>query len=100
MIGGNVDWGILCVVLASSIAIYRGLIAADVPYTIITAWALGGIHRMQSNPDDSRFPIEGLSAAMALCTVVCMVFVGVGSFLALVLALLRSRRNALLHSVA
>jgi len=65
VIGGNVDWAVLCVVLATCVALYRAARFADVPYAFVTAWALGGIYRMQTYAKNQDFPVDGKSEDLA-----------------------------------
>lgn len=75
-IGGNVDWAILCIVVASGIAIYRAFKFADLAYCFVTAWALGGIYRMQKFATDENFPIAGKSNDEATWAITFSLLVG------------------------
>merc|ERR1712166_627389 len=75
-IGGNVDWAILCIVLASSIAMYRAWKYADVAYCFVTAWALGGIYRMQTFATDANYPLAGKSTDLASWALTFSLIVG------------------------
>merc|ERR1711871_991730 len=56
LVGGNVDWAIAMGCVAAAISCYRAVRYADVPYSFVTSWALGGIYRMQTYTNDSNFP--------------------------------------------
>jgi len=75
-IGGNVDWAILCIVVASSLAIYRAWTYADVAYCFVTAWALGGIYRMQTYATDANYPLAGKSTDLASWALTFSLIVG------------------------
>ena len=49
IIGGNADWAIACVVVATTLATYKIFYHADIFYGLTTVWALFGIHRNQTN---------------------------------------------------
>jgi len=63
LVGGNLDWAIACIVLATTIAFYLLLEHGDFVYAVTTAWALFGIYRMQTQAQ----AIWAASAAGALC---------------------------------
>merc|ERR1712028_250581 len=75
-IGGNVDWAILCIVVASSLAIYRAWTHGDVAYCFVTAWALGGIYRMQTYATDANYPLAGKSTDLASWALTFSLIVG------------------------
>lgn len=77
VVGGNVDWAVLCVVLAASVALYRAARFADVPYAFVTAWALGGIYRMQTYAQNADFPTDGKSEDLARWAITFSLIVGV-----------------------
>merc|ERR1711968_333679 len=91
IIGGNVDWAVLCIVIASIFGIYRSVVNVDVPYTFVTAWALGGIYRMQTVAQDTRFPVSGLSADLSHWATAGFTVVGVAGAVAIVRAILLTR---------
>lgn len=94
VVGGDVDWAVLCVCLASAIAVYRAIMTADVAYAFVTTWALAGIMRMQSVAQDTRFPAAALSPTMVSWAIAGMVVVAVAAVCALCLAVARSRRRS------
>lgn len=61
IVGGNVDWAVFVCVFAACLALYRAWKNADVPYTVVTFWALHGIYRMQGFENDASFPVHGRS---------------------------------------
>ena len=65
LVGGNVDWAIAMGCVAAAISCYRAVRYADVPYSFVTSWALGGIYRMQTYANDSNFPAQGKSHDLA-----------------------------------
>lgn len=94
IIGGNVDWAVLCIVAASIFGIYRSVANMDVPYTFVTAWALGGIYRMQTVAQDTRFPVSGLSQDLSHWATAGFIFVGVAGAVALIRAIVLTRSAA------
>lgn len=64
--GGSVDWAIMWAVIFGLIASYNSIFKGDVPYAAVTAWALQGIVRMQTNENATRFPVEDMSKDLAL----------------------------------
>jgi len=83
-IGGNVDWAIMCVVLACLISLYRACRYADIPYSFVTCWALAGVYRMQTIADAKRFPVQALSSTLATWALIMAVISGCGILVALV----------------
>merc|ERR1711871_57092 len=83
-IGGNVDWAIMCVVLACLISLYRASRFADIPYCFVTCWALAGVYRMQTIADAKRFPVQALSSTLATWALITAVISGCGILIALV----------------
>ena len=76
IVGGNVDWAILCIVIASALAMYRAWVYCDVPYSFVTAWALGGIYRMQTYATDENFPTAAKSTDQATWALMFSLIVG------------------------
>merc|ERR1712166_889163 len=76
VLGGNVDWAILCIVIASALAMYRAWVYCDVPYSFVTAWALGGIYRMQTYATDENFPTAAKSTDQATWALMFSLIVG------------------------
>ena len=89
VVGGDVDWAILCIVIASLLAMYRAWTYADVPYSFVTAWALGGIYRMQTYASDENFPKYAKSTDLANWAITFSLLVGVGGLVALSKAVYR-----------
>ena len=89
-VGGNVDWAVLCIVLASSIAMYRAWQYADVAYCFVTAWALGGIYRMQTFSTDENYPTAGRSKDEATWALVFALLVGAAGVVAVGRAVYRA----------
>ena len=90
VIGGNVDWAIAAGVCAAGIACFRAIRYSDIPYSFVTAWALGGIYRMQTYADDSFFPEEGKSHNLATWALTLSLIVGVFGLFALFQAIFKS----------
>jgi hypothetical protein len=68
-VGGSVTWGLFVIVLVSFLAAER-LWRNDVAYAFVAGWALRGIYRMQTVPNEARFPVAAQSkrlAAVANC---------------------------------
>ncbi len=93
LVGGNVDWAVLCISAAASIALYRALRYNDVPYCFTTAWALGGIYRMQTQPENTRFPTVALSSDVANWALVWLVFVGIAGAVSIIAAHWRTKKH-------
>lgn len=91
IIGGNVDWAVLCIVVASIFGIYRSVVNVDVPYTFVTAWALGGIYRMQTVASDTRFPVTGMSEDLSHWATVGFISVGFAGAIAIIRAIILTR---------
>lgn len=90
IIGGNVDWAIAAGVCAAGIACYRAIRYSDIPYCFVTAWALGGIYRMQTYAGDRFFPEEGKSHDLATWALTLSLIVGVFGLFALAQAIFKS----------
>lgn len=91
IIGGNVDWAVLCIVVASVFGIYRSVVNMDVPYTFVTAWELGGIYRMQTVASDARFPVAGMSQDLSRWATIGFISVGVAGAVAIIRAIILTR---------
>ena len=65
LVGGNPDWAIACIVLATTVAFYHLLEHGDFVYAMTTAWALFGIYRMQTHAQ----ALWAVCMAGALCAV-------------------------------
>lgn len=82
-VGGDVDWAVLCIVIASGIALYRAVRYADLAYCFVTAWALGGIYRMQTFATDENYPLAGKSKDEATWALTFSLIVGAAGLFAL-----------------
>lgn len=65
LVGGNTDWAIACIALATAIAGYHIVEHGDFIYALTTAWALFGVYRMQTHAQT----IWAVSMAVALCAI-------------------------------
>jgi hypothetical protein len=84
--GGSADWAIMWVVIFAAVACGLAVLRADVPYAFGTAWALAGIHRMQTVENAERFPIVDLSSSLANTANTFMIIVSIFCALAFVKA--------------
>jgi len=75
----------LAVVLAVAIlGSYMALARYDLAWSLVSAWAVAGVHRMQTTPDPTKFPVEAMSSLLAsgaqwsMVAVLAASFVGAG----------------------
>jgi len=89
-VSGTPIAAIVVVLTSMSIALYFSMVYFDFMWPAVAAWALAGIYRMQTIPDEERFPVDALNACLAkaacITMIVCVVF-AVGAFLASVASL-------------
>lgn len=73
IIGGNTDWAVNAVVIATAIAIYKIFNATDIIYGLTTAWALLGIYRNQK--EQQRIWAEICAIAIITLSIIQMAVV-------------------------
>lgn len=86
-VGGNEDFAVLCMTLASAVALYRAVRMRDVPYCFVAAWAVGGIYRMQKFAPAAKFPTAAKSEDLRTWAAVMIVVVGLSGVFALCAAI-------------
>jgi hypothetical protein len=63
--GGSAQWAVMWVCIFTLVACYVAIARCDFAYAFATAWALGGIYRMQTVEDATRFPPEDMNGELA-----------------------------------
>ena len=76
-VNGNEDFAIAAVCLCAIIACVLAVRNCDVPYALVTIWALGGAHRAHESSQALGFPVELTSRRIADWCSVMMVVVAV-----------------------
>lgn len=92
-VGGNPDFAVMVCVAIALIASFLVVRFGDVPYALVAMWALGGINRMQTVPNEQRFPISGQSQQLASWSLAMIIVVACATAIGLVKILWQSRKH-------
>merc|ERR1711871_674050 len=92
-VGGNPDFAVMAIVLVSILASYLALKFGDIPFALVVMWALGGINRMQTVNDPSRFPVELQSQEVAQWSIAMLIYMGVISGISLLRIILQTKNS-------
>eukprot|EP00440_Ansanella_granifera_P021409 gb/GFBE01023240.1/.p1 GENE.gb/GFBE01023240.1/~~gb/GFBE01023240.1/.p1 ORF type:complete len:273 (+),score=61.75 gb/GFBE01023240.1/:1-819(+) len=79
-VAGSIPAAVFVIVLVTLLACERAVFSCDLAWAFVAAWALQGIHRMQTVPDKVRFPLGSMSAALGNVAKVCSAVVVVAMF--------------------
>jgi len=70
-VAGSVPAAMAVIVLVTLLAVQRAVVACDLAWAFVAAWALQGIYRMQTVPDKVRFPLGAMNATLGTMAKVC-----------------------------
>jgi len=74
-VAGSVPAAAIVCVFAAAVACERAIVACDMAWAFVAAWALQGICRMQTVPDKARFPISAMSPTLGKLAQGCSIIV-------------------------
>jgi len=70
-VAGSVPAALAVVLLVAFLGCQRAIVACDLAWAFVAAWALQGISRMQTVPDKVRFPLGAMSQNLGTVAKVC-----------------------------
>ena len=53
-------------IVVAMIGIKMAVVRSDLAWSLVAAWALSGVYRMQTNPNEQAFPVEAMNRQLAI----------------------------------